>query len=72
MQRTMAKDDRRRVMLLAAYQYRARHQEMDHAADAWQDATDDLELTLYKHGNDPFLLDLLVACYADMEREVVP
>lgn len=68
---TLAKDDPRRAMLLAAYAFRAAYQRASLDTAYWESAVADIGALCRKHDHHPFLMDLLIACYADMEREAM-
>lgn len=57
------------AMFRAAHDYLSRYSPPQLSADYWIEAGNALNDTAAAHGNDPFLCDMLLAMFGEMERE---
>ena len=55
-------------MFRIAYDFRARYQKPLQSEEEWVEVVKDMAQVMDAAGHDPFVLDLLVVCYEDMER----
>ena len=58
-----------RAMYRAACNFHERHTPAQLSADYWDAAAEDMVEVSNEFGNDPFLMELLVAIYEELERE---
>jgi len=58
-----------RAMYRAACNFHERHHPAQLTADYWEAAAEDMTKTSNEFDNDPFLMELLLAVYEELERE---
>jgi len=61
-------DHKKRDMHRAAYAYHERHDPPQDTPEYWEWAAADLAAVSCQHNNDPFIIGLLQAVYAELER----
>ena len=61
-------DDARRQAFRLAHDFRARWQGTIATLPQWEQATSDMAQISAENGSDLFLMDLLLACFTDIER----
>ena len=61
-------DKTNRDAFTAAYQYMQKHSPPEPTETYWNAAADDMNAIAAQHGGNPFVVDLLVAVYGELER----
>jgi len=63
-------DQETRGLFADAYKFLDRHWNIENTASCWLKVASDMNAICEKYDNDPFMMQLLVACYCKLERHV--
>lgn len=58
-------------IFVAAYRYRRKYQHPTRSEQFWSNAAREHDLTIERCGSHPFAQALLMACYQDIQRELL-
>ena len=63
-------DDETRGVFTDVYRFLDRHWNIENTVSCWKEVAGDLQAICGKYPNDNFVMQLLIACYGELERHV--